>query len=94
MHMTGLEKLSRNGMIGRGYGFLHWTADPDLPFYPMSSQSFGHNGFTGITLWIDPERDSAIALLTNEVSNGRYERKILEFRRRVFAALPAFLEEE
>ena len=91
--MTGLEKLSRDGLVGRGYGFLHWTADPEAAFYPLSSQSFGHTGFTGTALWVDPDRDASIALLTNEVSNGRYERKITEFRRRVYAALPAFLED-
>jgi serine-type D-Ala-D-Ala carboxypeptidase len=31
----------------------------------LSSRSFGHLGFTGTSLWIDPERDVAIVLLTN-----------------------------
>ena len=92
--MTGLQKTSRDGLVNRGYGFLHWSADPEGFFYPMSSNSFGHTGFTGTALWVDPERDVSIALLTNEVYNGRYERKIADFRRRVFAELPAFLEEE
>jgi CubicO group peptidase (beta-lactamase class C family) len=31
----------------------------------FSSASFGHIGFTGTTLWCDPERELAVVLLTN-----------------------------
>jgi CubicO group peptidase (beta-lactamase class C family) len=31
----------------------------------FSSRSFGHLGFTGTSLWIDPDRQLSIALLTN-----------------------------
>ena len=31
----------------------------------MSPQSFGHNGFTGTSLWIDPVTDRIFVLLTN-----------------------------
>ena len=33
----------------------------------MSSRAFGHVGFTGTSLWIDPERSVYVALLTNRV---------------------------
>jgi CubicO group peptidase (beta-lactamase class C family) len=33
----------------------------------MSSAAFGHVGFTGTSLWIDPERDRYFVLLTNRV---------------------------
>jgi CubicO group peptidase (beta-lactamase class C family) len=33
----------------------------------FGSRSFGHLGYTGTSLWIDPEREVAIALLTNRV---------------------------
>ena len=33
----------------------------------MSASAFGHTGFTGTSLWIDPERDVYVALLTNRV---------------------------
>lgn len=36
------------------------TAGTSLP-----PQSFGHNGFTGTSLWIDPENDRVFVLLTN-----------------------------
>jgi CubicO group peptidase (beta-lactamase class C family) len=37
----------------------------------MSAQSFGHTGFTGTSIWIDPTRDIAIVLLTNRVHPTR-----------------------
>jgi CubicO group peptidase (beta-lactamase class C family) len=33
----------------------------------MSQRAFGHVGFTGTSLWIDPERSGYVALLTNRV---------------------------
>ena len=33
----------------------------------MSPRAFGHTGFTGTSLWIDPERDLYAVLLTNRV---------------------------
>jgi beta-glucosidase-like glycosyl hydrolase/CubicO group peptidase (beta-lactamase class C family) len=34
----------------------------------FSARSFGHTGFTGTSLWIDPERDIFVVLLTNRVN--------------------------
>ena len=33
----------------------------------MTASAFGHVGFTGTSLWIDPERDRYFILLTNRV---------------------------
>jgi len=33
----------------------------------LSQRAFGHTGFTGTSLWMDPERDLVIVLLTNRV---------------------------
>jgi CubicO group peptidase (beta-lactamase class C family) len=37
----------------------------------LSRSSFGHTGFTGTSLWIDPERKLAIVLLSNRVNPTR-----------------------
>ena len=37
----------------------------------MSSSTFGHTGFTGTSIWVDPERDLNVVLLTNAVHHGR-----------------------
>jgi CubicO group peptidase (beta-lactamase class C family) len=33
----------------------------------LSKQAFGHTGFTGTSLWIDPEKDLVMTLLTNRL---------------------------
>lgn len=42
----------------------------------LSASSFGHTGFTGTSIWLDPERDLVIVLLSNRVhptrENGRW----------------------
>ena len=37
----------------------------------FSARSFGHTGFTGTSLWIDPELDLIVVLLTNRVHPTR-----------------------
>ena len=37
----------------------------------LSRRSFGHTGFTGTSLWIDPDRKLAIVLLSNRVNPTR-----------------------
>lgn len=37
----------------------------------MSPESFGHNGFTGTSLWIDPVKERIFVLLTNRTHNHR-----------------------
>jgi CubicO group peptidase (beta-lactamase class C family) len=37
----------------------------------LSAQSFGHTGYTGTSLWVDPERELAIVLLSNRVNPTR-----------------------
>ncbi len=49
----------------------------------LGSNSFGHTGFTGTSIWIDPDRDLFIILLTNRVNPTRANTTILQVRRRV-----------
>jgi CubicO group peptidase (beta-lactamase class C family) len=37
----------------------------------LSARAFGHTGFTGTSMWVDPERDLFIVLLTNRVNPTR-----------------------
>jgi len=37
----------------------------------LSEHSFGHTGFTGTSMWIDPDRDMFVILLTNRVFDSR-----------------------
>ena len=49
----------------------------------MSSSAFGHTGFTGTSIWIDPQQDLFVILLTNRVYPTRENTKIMEVRRQV-----------
>jgi CubicO group peptidase (beta-lactamase class C family) len=53
----------------------------------LSSRAFGHTGFTGTSLWIDPERHLFIMLLTNRVHPTRANNAIREVRRNVADAV-------
>ncbi|KAA3656625.1 MAG: serine hydrolase, partial [Calditrichaeota bacterium] len=46
----------------------------------MSMFAFGHTGFTGTSVWLDPENDLFVILLTNRVHPSRANRKIIKFR--------------
>lgn len=49
----------------------------------MSARAFGHTGFTGTSIWVDPEQDVFVILLTNRVHPTRENSLIFEVRRRV-----------
>lgn len=49
----------------------------------LSRKSFGHTGYTGTSIWMDPERDLFVILLTNRVNPTRANIKILQVRPRV-----------
>ena len=40
----------------------------------LSSKAYGHTGFTGTSLWIDPDKDLFVILLTNRVHAARARR--------------------
>lgn len=71
----------------RGLGFALWSPDQESSGNPFSQDAFGHTGFTGTSLWIDPQRALVVALLTNEVYNGRAQRAIGPLRLAVHRAI-------
>lgn len=46
----------------------------------FSTHSFGHTGFTGTSVWIDPDRQLFVVLLTNRVNPTRENHKITDVR--------------
>jgi CubicO group peptidase (beta-lactamase class C family) len=46
----------------------------------MSASAFGHTGFTGTSVWIDPERGIYVVFLTNRVNPSRENNKIQMIR--------------
>jgi CubicO group peptidase (beta-lactamase class C family) len=49
----------------------------------FTASAFGHTGFTGTSIWIDPELDMFVVLLTNRVNPSRDNTKHIPFRRAV-----------
>ncbi|MBE0592822.1 MAG: beta-lactamase family protein [Gemmatimonadales bacterium] len=62
----------------------------------LSLSAFGHGGFTGTSIWIDPERDLFVIVLTNRVFSPRTGRSITrlkEIRARIADAAVALRNE-
>jgi len=63
-----------------------WALGWDTPSAPSSSgssfseRSFGHLGYTGTSLWIDPQCELEVVLLSNRVHPSRRNEKIKVFR--------------
>jgi len=49
----------------------------------LSPHAFGHTGFTGTSIWVDPDQDLFVILLTNRVYPTRNNDLIREVRRRM-----------
>lgn len=58
--------------------------------HALSAHAYGHLGFTGVSLWIDPDAGSIHVLLTNRVHPTRNDDRIRTLRRE-FHALSATL---
>lgn len=61
------DQCGGNLGVRRGFGFdieSPYSAPRGLRF---SRSSFGHSGWTGVSLWIDPENDAYVVLLTNAI---------------------------
>ncbi len=53
----------------RSFAFQLASTEGSTAGTKMSPESFGHNGFTGTSLWIDPVKDRIFVLLTNRTHN-------------------------
>lgn len=53
----------------------------------FSMESFGHTGFTGTSIWIDPDQDLFVVLLTNRVHPSATNQRHLALRRDVHDAI-------
>ena len=53
----------------------------------MSARAIGHTGFTGTSLWIDPEQDVYVVWLTNRVHPTRENESLLVLRPRLHDAI-------
>ncbi len=73
---VSVQKQFRN--TRRGLGWALWS--PSSPARALGERTFGHTGFTGTSLYVDPDRRLVVSLLTNRVYYGRNPAPILLFR--------------
>lgn len=84
------EQVEYNG-LRRGLGFVLKAHEGAMVGDLLSPNTYGHSGFTGTTLWIDPDAELVVALLTNSVYPGRGKEGTFEFRRAVHTLLAGAL---
>jgi CubicO group peptidase (beta-lactamase class C family) len=53
----------------------------------MSARAFGHTGFTGTSIWADPESGIFVILLSNRVHPTRENTRIISFRAKLHEAV-------
>ena len=89
------EFTQRQGIPAGSTRALGWDTPSDSGYSSagsrLSRQSFGHTGFTGTSIWMDPERDLFVILLTNRVNPTRENTRILGVRPRVADLVAAAL---
>jgi len=74
-HSRGLEQA-------RGLGW-QLASSPGCSAGPaLAPTAFGHNGFTGTSLWVDPTMGLAIVLLSNRIHPGHRPTDLHPLRRR------------
>jgi len=83
LHKANAELMIRNHTAGRGENRgLCWSiAGPGSSAGElMSPRSFGHTGFTGTKIWIDPDRKLYTVLLSNRIHPLRDNESIFRTR--------------
>ena len=87
---AAISEQAPTGGVRRGLGWALKAAENSMAGDSLSMASFGHSGFTGTTLWVDPEAGLVIATLTNSVYYGRHSEayaRTHEFRRALHDAI-------
>lgn len=85
---------SHTGILTTGHRGLSWVlqGDPyDASGDLLSPTSYGHTGFTGTSLYVDPEYGLAVTLLTNRVHYGR-SKSVAALRARLHNAIAGSLQ--
>ncbi len=79
-HAAGIEER-------RGLAWALKASDHHSCGRHLSAASFGHTGYTGTSVWVDPQRDLTVVLLTNRVLMSREPEPIRSLRAGVHEAV-------
>jgi uncharacterized protein YbbC (DUF1343 family) len=93
---SAVEKMSTPQQPATAASLRGLGWDIDSPFASNRGEllpvgSYGHTGFTGTSLWIDPTTDTYVILLTNSV-HPRTGRSVVSLRARVATAVVKSLD--
>ena len=78
LRTSGLEQ-------GRGWGWQLASSPACSAGRKISPMAFGHTGFTGVSVWCDPETANVYVLLTNRNHPAQRENDLHPLRRRFHA---------
>ena len=85
LRRTTVAQFTMPQQLSGGRRTLGWAVPTSggLSGHYFSAHSFGHTGFTGTSIWIDPEPDRQlfVVFLTNRVHPTRENQKIQQVRR-------------
>ncbi len=81
--------IARFTALEIGNRALGWgkPTDADWTGKTFSPQAYGHSGFTGTSIWIDPQRQMFMVLLTNRVHPDRNPDRMPEVRQAISEAV-------
>ena len=93
---TSVQYPSNNNYRALAFNKILFEYDPEVSLYAQmaSIRSFGHTGFTGTMVWVDPDNDLLFVFLSNRVFPGREPNieKELRVRRVIHQFLYNYLE--
>ena len=76
-----VRHFTRRGPGNRALGWEMRNPEDDTGTGALLSlASFGHGGFTGTSIWIDPEQDLFVIVLTNRVFSPRTGRSVTKLK--------------
>jgi CubicO group peptidase (beta-lactamase class C family) len=81
VHPETVREFTRRRAGNRALGWeMRDTTSQENTGALLSSGAYGHGGFTGTSIWIDPERDLFVIVLTNRVFAPRTRRSITRLK--------------
>ncbi len=82
LRRSTIEQFTAKQSLSGGTRALGWTVPTEGSSSGryFSARSYGHLGFTGTSIWIDPEKELFVILLTNRVYPTRENEKIQQVR--------------
>ena len=74
------SKQNNHNRRGLGFDKPEFDVDKDTPVSRYASpSSYGHSGFTGTLMWIDPDYNLIYIFLSNRVYPDSYNRKLIKY---------------